>query len=265
MGVSLRPRVVLTWPEKFVRDSVGCLQYLFYKPTSSVVGLFQDLQNMRELHSENKQLRILAACYSRDKIKYNQMEQEIQRLKVALRFTEEQIKEHNYIYKVAHVVSIDKNPYNKMINIDIGEKAGVKPDMCVRSKEGLVGVVTKVTPFISTVKLLTSMDARSPTSNAISATVSGKDHCFGIVEDYDETTNTFLMTRIKEDDPIKVGDVVISSGSGGHFPKYMEIGKVRSIEISKFGKTRVAKIDPFASFMDWKELYVAMVTTVDKL
>ncbi|MEC0109392.1 rod shape-determining protein MreC [Paenibacillus taichungensis] len=256
MGFTLGPRTALSWPEKFLKDSVGFVQYVFYKPASSVAGFFKDLANMRTVYQENEELRIAMGHYTRDRLKYNDMEQVNEQLQKALNFTEEQKNRYNYGSRIAQVISANSDPNSRTINIDIGENAGIKAGMAVTSQEGLVGVVSHVSSYTSTVNLLTSMDANDPTSNAIAATAVGKEKVFGMIESYDPKTGMLKMTKISEDSDIKKDDEIISSGIINNFPKYMRIGKVEKVEVGEYGLTRTAIIKPYASFLDWKELIV---------
>ncbi|MFB8377238.1 rod shape-determining protein MreC [Paenibacillus taichungensis] len=256
MGFTLGPRTALSWPEKFLKDSVGFVQYVFYKPASSVAGFFKDLANMRTVYQENEELRIAMGHYTRDRLKYNDMEQVNEQLQKALNFTEEQKNRYNYGSRIAQVISANSDPNSRTINIDIGENAGIKAGMAVTSQEGLVGVVSHVSSYTSTVNLLTSMDANDPTSNAIAATAVGKEKVFGMIESYDPKTGMLKMTKISEDSDIKKGDEIISSGIINNFPKYMRIGEVKKVEVGEYGLTRTAIIKPYASFLDWKELIV---------
>nr|WP_275446325.1 rod shape-determining protein MreC [Paenibacillus sp. ACRSA] len=256
MGFTLGPRTALSWPEKFLKDSVGFVQYVFYKPASYVAGFFKDVSNMRAVYSENEELRIALGHYTRDRLKYNDMEQVNKQLQEALNFTDEQKNRYNYGSRIAQVISANSDPNSRTINIDIGENAGIQPGMAVTSQQGLVGVVSHVSSYTSTVNLLTSMDANDPNSNAIAATAVGKEKVFGMIESYDPKTGMLKMTKIAEDSNIKEGDEIISSGIINNFPKYMRIGKVESVEKSEFGLTSTATIEPYASFLDWKELIV---------
>lgn len=264
MGFTLGPRTALSWPEKFLKDSVGFVQYVFYKPASYVAGFFKDIANMRAVYEENERLRIAVGHYTRDRLRYNEMDKTIDQLQEDLNFTNEQRNRYNYGSRIAQVISANSDPNSRTINIDIGENAGIKPGMAVTSLEGLVGVVSHVSAYTSTVNLLTSMDANDPTSNAIAATAVGKEKVFGMIESYDPKTGMLKMTKIAEDSNIQKGDEIISSGIINNFPKYMRIGEVKSVEKSEYGLTSTAIIKPYASFLDWKELIVIIPPEVKK-
>ncbi|MFB5267294.1 rod shape-determining protein MreC [Paenibacillus enshidis] len=265
MGITLGQRQSLSWPEKFVRDTTGFVQSIFYKPAAFIAGFFEDIGNMRAIYEENERLKIGAAQYQTDKVRFSGLEEENKRLQEALNFTETQRNKYNYENRIAQVLSVSGNPTDKTLVIDIGSKDGVKPGMAVRSIDGLVGTISNTSNFSSTVKLLTSLDAKDPTSNGIAVTVVGKEESFGVLENYNPANGgTFEVTKIKEDDPIKDGDQIMTSGTGGAFPKYLLVGKVKEIRVSEFGQTRTAIIEPAANFVDWKELFVVFTPEVQE-
>lgn len=257
MGFSLGSRTSLSWPEKFVKDTVGFVQYVFYKPAGYVAGLFEDISNLRSLQEENEELKIALAHYTRDKVNYNFIEQEYKRLQDELNFTKAQKQRYDYTWKIAQVISINDDAVNRTIVVNIGEREGVKEGMAVSSTEGLVGVVSHVSNFTSTVKLATSMDAKDPNSNGIAVTAQGKENdVFGMIETYDKNQGMFLMTRIQDKKSLTKGDLIVSSGIGGVFPRGMIIGKVKEIQVGEYGLTYTATVEPAANFTDWKELFV---------
>ncbi|MBE9917975.1 rod shape-determining protein MreC [Paenibacillus donghaensis] len=264
MGFTLGPRASLSWPEKFMRDTVGFVQNIFYKPAGYVAGLFKDIGNMREIYEENENLKIALAQYTREKATYNFIEEENKKLQEALKFTKAQKEKYNYSYHIAQVISVNSDPVNQSLVIDLGERDGVKVGQSVISVKGMVGVVSHVSNFTSTVKLITSMDAKDPNSNGIAATSMDNHQTFGIVESYDEASKMLLMNQIKEDDPIKKGDMIVSLGDTDKYPRGLIIGKVKSVEESKFGKTRTAMIQPEAEFQDWKLLFVVFTPEAPK-
>ncbi|MNW31395.1 Cell shape-determining protein MreC precursor [compost metagenome] len=265
MGVTLGARAGLSWPEKFVKDTVGFVQNVFYKPAGYIGGLFEDISDLHALQKENEELKIALAHYTRDKARFNVIEQDNKRLQQKLDFTEAQKKQYDYIWKIAQVVSVNNDPVTNTIVVDIGSREGVREGMAVSSDLGLVGVVSRVSNFTSTVKLATTMDARDPNSNGIAVTVQGKENdVFGVIESYDSTSGTFLMSRIEDSTPIAKGDTIISSGVGGVFPRGIVVGKVTDIQVGEYGLTYTAYVEPAATFTDWKELFVVFTPEAEK-
>ncbi|SMF89228.1 rod shape-determining protein MreC [Paenibacillus uliginis N3/975] len=255
MGFTLGPRMGLSWPEKFMRDTVGFVQGVFYKPASYIAGFFEDVRDMKEVYEENERLKKAVAQYARESAEYNLIKNDNKVLKDNLKFTEAQKQRYEYDYRPANVLSVNQDPNNHTLVIDLGAKDGARLNMSVTSVEGMVGVISHVGNFTSTVKLLTTLDPQDAKRQQIAATVSNKD-TFGIIESYDKKTKMLKMTRIPEDDPVKVKDLIVSSGNGGVIPRGMIIGTVESVEVGEFGLNKTATIKPAASFQDWKTLLV---------
>lgn len=257
MGFTLTNRTSLSWPEKFVRDTVGFVQGVFYKPASYMAGLFEDIGNLDNLYEENQQLKLTAAQYLLQQASYNKLVQLNKSYKEDLKFTQQQLAQNQFDLHIANVTSVDTDADTGTIVIDLGQNDGVRKDMPVISIKGMVGIISETSPFHSTVKLLTTLDPLDSNSKAIAATVVGKENeSFGMIESYDKATGMLTMTQIKENDPLKKGDEIVSSGSGGLFPSGMIIGKVVSRQVGDFGLTNTATIQPAADFKDWKEVFV---------
>ncbi len=248
----------MSWPENFLRDSTGFVQKMFYKPAGYVAGLFEDIGNLSDLAKENEQLKIMAAQYARDKAQYNFIKVQNEDLEKKWQFTKEQKNLYKYEYRIAQVISQTTEPSNSTIVIDLGSKDGVRPNMSVISTDGLVGVISQVSNFTSTVKLMTMMDTNDPNSQPpIAATAFNKEgKSFGMIESYNPETNRLLMTKIPPGDPIAAEDTILSSGIGGLYPRGLTIGTVESVDVGEFGLTSTAVIKPSAEFQDWKHLIV---------
>ncbi|AZN43870.1 rod shape-determining protein MreC [Paenibacillus albus] len=257
MGFSIGDRKKLTWPENFALDSTSFVQQWLYRPAGYVAGLFQDLSNLHNIYKENEELRIAAAAYARDSIKFNRIDAENKRLQEKLNFTERQKKLYDYNYLIAQVVAVSQDPYDETIRINLGSKDGIKTNMVVVTDKGLVGLVSHVDPFFSSVMPITKLSDTAPDTKAIAATVFGKEtDSFGIVDTYDPETGKLYMSKISEHDPLSKGDTIITSGLGNVFPRGMVIGTVDSSQVGDFGLTYTATITPAADFDHLTEVFV---------
>jgi len=258
MGFSLGQRDKLTWPENFVGDTVTFVQQWFYKPAGYLAGLFEDIRKMRDIYRENEELRRTVARYARDRVTYNRIELENERLKEALAFKERQKRMFDYEYVIAQVVAVSQDPLNPTFKINLGSTDGIKPDMAVITTDGLVGLVSRVFPLYSTVMPITQLDSESSGTRAISATVMEHKESFGVIEDYDVQRGMLVMNRIAENDPLSENDVVITSGLGGVYPYGLVIGTVESRQVGDFGLTHTAYIKPAADFDRLTEVFVVV-------
>ncbi|MEK3720940.1 rod shape-determining protein MreC [Paenibacillus sp. FSL H8-0034] len=260
MGLTLGKRERMSWPEKFVTDTISWTQGIIYKPAGYIAGFFEDIRQVRTIFEENKVLKQTLTKYARDTTKLNDLEQTNKRLQEALNFTERQKQAGNYTFRIAEVVAVNPDLLNNTVSINLGEQDGVKPNMAVMSVEGLVGRVKKVSSFYSTVQTLKGIDDTANESKAISVTVKNKENeSFGVIVSYDPGEQLLVMTMIDPNDKLEVGDTVITSGLGQVFPKGIEIGKVVSRKQGNFGISHEALIQPFASFDHLREVFVVIV------
>ncbi len=264
IGFSLSDRKELSWPEKFLKDSAAYVQQWFYKPAGYIAGFFEDISNLRTIYEENEQLRLTAAAYSREKINYNFVEKENKRLQEELDFTVAQKAMYNYNYLIAQVVSVSNEANNRTLTINLGSKNGIKPNMAVTTIDGLIGLVSSVTPFTAAVTPITELDEASPTFNLIAVTIMGReDESFGILSSYNKETSRLLMTKIAEKDKMAIQDTVITSGLGGVYPRGLVVGTLESKQLGDFGLTYTASVELAASFDHLTEVFVVQVPELE--
>ncbi|TLS53529.1 rod shape-determining protein MreC [Paenibacillus antri] len=260
MGFSLSVRGGATWPEKFVADTVAFGQGLVYKPVRSVAGFFEDVRRLKTVYEENQALRLTLSQYARDTARLNDLEAQNARLKEALEFTERQKRSHEYTYRIAEVISESPDRYNRVVRINLGERDGIRMDMAVMTVDGLIGRIVRVTPFTSNVQLITDLNGEEGGVRGFAATVQGREsESFGIVENYNAEEGTLLMTKIDQNDELKEGDVIVTSGLGELFPEGIVIGTVIDRKVGDFGLTHTATIEPAAQFSHLREVFVVEV------
>lgn len=245
MGLTLNDGGRMSWPEKFVKDTVSYAQGLIYIPLARLSDFASNLASLHLLYEENEALKSKLMDYARDAARLNQLEEQVARLEEALAFTERQKRQNRYIWRYAEVVSASPDPNVPTVNINLGETDGIRTNMAVATTDGLIGRIVEVAPFHSTVQLISAIDYHDDASKAIAATVKGKPDSFGMIERM--TKDGLLeMNKIPETDPLEAGDVVITSGYGGVWPQGIEIGRVVSRRVGDFGITHTALIEPFA-------------------
>jgi rod shape-determining protein MreC len=273
MGFTLGQREQMTWPEKFLQDSVSFMQSLLYKPAGYIAGFFEDVGNLHIVYEENQVLKRTLSQYARDTAKLNELKAQNERLTAALEFTERQKRLNRYRWRIAEVVGVSPDPFNNTIKINLGEKDGIQENWAVVSVDGLIGRVVRVSPFYSNVQLITDINVRVNNTKAIAATVAGKEsESFGMIESYElpgkdlvekyrlpRGQRYLIMSKIQSADPLQIGDTIVTSGLGGVFPRGIEIGTVVSREVGDFGITHTAMVKPSSQFRNLREVFVVEV------
>ena len=147
-------------------------------------------------------------------------------------------------YNVVNATVINRNRsyWYQTLTIDKGKSSGLKENMIVITKNGLIGKLEKVTKYSATVKLITANDFNNKVSVSIT-TSSGETNA--ILSGYDKKKNEILVSGVDSNIDINKGDAVTTSGLGGVFPRGIYIGKVESVSLDKYGlsKTLAIKTD----------------------
>lgn len=273
MGLTLSRRSEMTWPERVIKDTVAWTQGWLYKPARYAAGFFRDVEDLKNTYKENKQIKKTLTHYAQDTMRLNMLEAQNKHLQEILGFTERQKNANNYQYMVAEVVSVSPDPYSNTVNINLGSLDGIKENMAVMSVEGLIGRVSRVSNFTSSVQLLVDMNAESGGSaerqleKGIAATVLGKeDKVFGTIDYYSNEEQGLVMTRIDQwsEKNLEAGDVVVTSGLGQIFPKGLVIGVVSEKRVGDFGINYLATVKPKATdFRHLREVLVVKVPEVE--
>ncbi len=217
--------------------------------TVGALGSFQVLQERTaELESINRSL--LA-----ENLRLQEIERENQRLRELLAFGETRPSiELRGGQIIARVIGRDSNNFLNFVMVDLGSRHGIEVGMPVLNNEGLVGRVSEVTNASS--KILLISDPLS-TVNAIlqSSRLTGVVN--GVVGDNP------VMGFIPQGTLVGVGEVVLSSGMGGNFPKGIPIGQVIEVRQRDFEVFQEAVVRPIVDF-DRLE-FVLIVTSFDPL
>lgn len=203
----------------------------------------QDYLLLIEVRQNNEQLAQQNRRLLNEIASYREMVLENERLKKLVKFSNETPGRKT----MARVIARDITPNFKSIRINKGSDHGVKRGMAAITHEGIVGRIIRVSSGYSDV--LTLLDS----SSAVDALVQ-RNRSRGIIEGTSRTN--LAMKYLRRTDDIRVGDVVISSGTGGLFPKGLVIGKVVEVKKETWGITQEVEVFPNVDFSKLEEVIV---------
>ena len=252
IGYSLGNRTNLTTGEQFVSDIIGMVQNVISTPVKYVTNIFDNIDDIRNTYDENQLLREKLAQYKGLIYEVQEIKEENTELREILDKAES-IRSYNPIH--ATVTARSPERWIDQVTINKGSIAGVKENMAVITAEGMVGKIQSVSQLTSTVQLLSGFDE----FNRISATISRKEgnDIFGLIEEYDEKTNSLLFKIIEESDKdLEEGELVVSSGMGGVFPAGLPIGTVKEVIPDNYGLTRTALVEPAANMYEFNNVII---------
>jgi rod shape-determining protein MreC len=212
----------------------------------SVIGLWQEYVALRHVREDNRQLRRDLDGLQRQNSDLRESAVAAQRLGSLLEF-KEQFVPHTV---AARVVGRDSTNWYSSVILNKGDRDGIQPEMGVMTSAGIVGRVVKTGPFSSIVLLVTDPH------NAITGIIQ-RSRDEGIVE------GTFQgRARIKYLPllaSIRVGDIVVTSGLTGGFPRGIVIGTVLTMQKEEGELFQSAEIAPQADLSKLEEVLIITV------
>jgi rod shape-determining protein MreC len=147
----------------------------------------------------------------------------------------------------AQVVGRDPSAWSKTIIVDKGTQDSVRQGAPVVIPEGIVGVVIEASTRYAKVLLL--IDPNS----AVDALVQ-QTRARGIVKGGGGDFCVFDYVLRKHE--ISVGDIVISSGLDGVFPKGFRVGRISEIVRQNAGIFQKVSVTPYVDFEILEEVFI---------
>ena len=139
----------------------------------------------------------------------------------------------------ASVIGADSASFAKSMRINRGSRNGIGRNMAVITPSGVIGRVTEVSAFYADVQLIT--DSRSAVPVRVQRT-----RAQGVLEGLGQGLCHLKYVSRAED--VQAGDVVVTSGLGGIFPRGLVVGTVVSVDKKEFGVLQDVQVAPAADF-----------------
>ena len=210
---------------------------------NTIQGVFQDYVFLVHLQKENTLLKQRIAELQKEIGELREMALANERLQNLLQFREK----ISPSMIAAEVIGQDPSSWFKSVTINKGEKDGVRKGMAVISPEGVIGQILKTAPHHSTVLLITDYNS------AIDSIVQ-RTRAKAIVEGKGE--NRCQLKYLLRTEEVIVGDIVVTSGLSGNFPKGLMVGEIRKVEKEGQGIFQYAELVPSVDLTKLEEVLV---------
>ena len=217
---------------------------------SGVWNSYVDIIHTKE---ENEALRLENARLREENIGLQGILQENVRLSKLAGF-----KQDRPIYQLepARVIAADISPFFRVLRIRIETRSDkILPEMPVVSAEGLVGRIERVNGKYCDVML--TIDPRSKVD-----VLTQLNRSRGILSGLgDEKQYSAKISYLLRRDEVEEGELVVTSGRAGSFPKELPVGRITSIDSSDFGLYQVGSVTPIVDFSRLEEVYIITGTS----
>ena len=201
--------------QRSVTETMSPPIQLFGRIFSSIESFVRDYVWLKNLRKENEDLRKEVADLESKVTSYHEAYVENLRLRRLLDF-KSSIKAETL---AAQVIMHDLTGWFQTLMIDKGFRDGITQDMPVVNDEGVIGRILDVSDRHCRVLLITdpgsSVDAVIQ-RNRVRGILSGKD------------ANGCLLKYVRGNLDIQVGDLVVSSGKDGMYPKGLRLGVIQA-------------------------------------
>lgn len=200
--------------------------------------------NLRHLSKDNAEMRERIKFLSAQQLLLEELKGENGRLRNILSFSQ---KKQEIALLAAQVIGRSPSPWFSIIEINKGARSGIKIDMPVVAKEGVVGRVVELSLFSSKAMLL--YDAESSV-----AAVDSRSRDFGVVEG--RFPDKLFMKYVSAGGDIKIGDTIKTSPVSTVFPSGLLIGTVSQADKREHDLFYYIEIKPAVDFSKLEEVFV---------
>ena len=146
----------------------------------------------------------------------------------------------------ARVLTNPPSTFTQTITVAAGSNQGVAQQDVVVTPDGLVGQVTRISPSVSRVLLI------SDPESAVSAVDANPAHpgAIGLLE-HGSASDSLALDRVTKDKQVQVGDTIVTAGSPGNgqlpsiFPRGILIGTVTSAGQNDIDLFKQIQVQPF--------------------
>jgi len=148
----------------------------------------------------------------------------------------------------AAIIASSASPDFRTLTIDKGRNQGLKRDMAVIAPDGVVGRIVVPSPNAAKVQLLIDR-------NAAAGALIERSRAQGVVQGNGDSR--LRLDYVAESSDVVAGDVVVTSGIDGIYPKGFTIGQVESVEKNGPAYKRIT-VKPSVNFSSIEAVLVVL-------
>lgn len=156
----------------------------------------------------------------------------------------------------ARIIGSTGDAWTDSVIIDKGSASGFEVGMPVCSSGGVIGQIIEVSANTSTVRLITD------DQSGVSAMIQGS-RAQGVLQG--QADGTLRLEYVVSDAEVATGDIVITSGIGGTFPKGLPLGTVASIDRAPNAVYYTIVVRPASSAESNEEVLVITSVSEDQI
>ncbi len=235
-----------------VSNSLGFITTPLQKISASIsdaaTGFFETYLQAGEIKEENVKLKEEIRKLKSQLVDYEELKQKNEQYQQFLNIKK---RSPDFEFQPASVIGRDPNARFYSFTIDVGTLDGVSLYDPVITSDGLVGIVYETAANFSKVRTLADVaidvgayNPRTMDTGVISGDISLSEN------------GECRMAYISRESQIKDGDIIVTSGISGIFPKDINIGTVKSVHSEEHGMSLYCVIEPTVDIKNVKDVFV---------
>jgi len=229
--------------EQFIIEIAAPFQRLIRQTINATRDFWTNYFYLVDVRSENRRLKREMESFRREQSRYKELVTAHERLRSLLQFKE--VIQRPVV--AAQVIGLDPTGWFKSVIIDKGKNAGLRWDMPVVNASGVVGRIVSVSNNYA--KVLLIIDQNSAVD---CLTQRSRDR--GMVKG--TSGQVCKMDYMAKSSNAVVGDMIITSGLGGVFPKGLPVGVISGVEAGEGKLFKDIDVMPSVDFSKLEEVLV---------
>lgn len=229
------------------------IQYLVNLPLKAGSWMSESLDTRQNLLGENSKLKAQNLLLKTHTHKYQSLVLENQRLRGLI---ESPIRQGERVL-VADLMAVEQDNSTRKFVLNKGSKNGVFLGQPIVDSHGVMGQIVHVGQSSSTGMMLTGSEHAIPVEvirSGIRAIATGEG-----------ASKKMRLDYVPPESDVKEGDLLVSSGLGGHFPKGYPVGTVSEVTLHPGDNFMMIKVQPVAHLNKAREVLLVWpgITDVD--
>lgn len=149
----------------------------------------------------------------------------------------------------SEIVGLDVSPWFRSVLVDRGHGHGVQAGNPVITDAGVVGLVTRTSPHAA--KTMLMLDRQSTLDSVVQ-----RSRTRGVVRGRGMDMPHFEF-EVRGSD-VEIGDVIITSGLGGVYPKGLRVGEVVALDDPGGSLMQIAILEPAVDFGKLEQVFIML-------
>jgi rod shape-determining protein MreC len=220
---------------RLLNNTAAPLEYAIDAPFRLLHGLTRAFVTRKALQWDNTRLQVQQLLLEAKLQRFDALESENRQLNQLLHASTHLKKQR---IKLAHLLYVNADPQVNEVILDKGQSDGVYIGQAVADADGIMGQVISVNSWTSRVLLLTDFRSAIPVRDV-------RSDARGILIGRGRLAK-LILKDIPGTIDVKVNDLLVTSGLGGHYPPGYPVGLVSVVHANVASQFSSIQVDPSA-------------------